>query len=104
MKDKFPLLIPAKKALRILGQDLSNARRRRRIPMDLMAERVSISRTTLTKIEKGEPSVSMGSYATVLFVLGLLSNLENLVVKDEVGRMLEEANLPKRIRFPKTTE
>lgn len=62
-----------------LGNDIRTARIRRRITMDLMSKRASISRTTLTKIEKGDPSVSLGIYATVIFVLGLVSNLENLV-------------------------
>lgn len=102
MRPISPLPIPAKKALRKLGQDICNARRRRRITMKLMAERASISRTTLTKVERGDPSVSLGIYASVLFVLGLVSNLADLldVNKDELGRALEEENLPQRIRLP----
>lgn len=98
----FPLSIPVKKALRKLGHDIRMARIRRRVTMELMAERASISRTTLTKIEKGDPSVSFGAYATVIFILGLLSNLASLVdiSKDEVGRDLEEERLPKRVRLP----
>src|SRR5437016_3070424 len=103
MKSKFPLPVRARNALKKLGQDLRFARLRRRIPMALMSARASISRTTLTKIEKGDPTVSMESYAAVIFVLGLLPNLERLaeIENDEVGRMLEEEKLPKRIRFPK---
>lgn len=102
MRSISPLPIPAKKALRKLGQDISRARRRRRIPMKLMAERASISRTTLTKVEKGDPSVSMGIYASVIFVLGMVSNIEGLLDanKDELGRVLEEENLPQRVRWP----
>ncbi len=102
MRRISPLPIPAKKALRKLGQDISDARKRRRIPMALMAERAFISRMTLTKVEKGDPSVSLGIYASVLFVLGLTSRLMDLADAnhDAVGRSLEEENLPKRIRFP----
>ena len=53
-KDQTSLLIPALKALRKVGQDI-NARRRRRITIQLMAERAGISRTTIGKIEKGDP-------------------------------------------------
>ena len=100
------LPIPTKKALRKLGLDIRNARLRRRIPMALMAERASTSRATLTKLEKGDPSVSLGTYAKVIFVLGLTSQLENLfdANKDLLGRSLEEENLPKRIRFPKQSK
>lgn len=96
------LPIPVKKALRKIGQDIRNARLRRRIPMNLMAERASISRTTLTKVEKGDPTVSLGTYASVIFVLGLVPNLASLldIDKDELGRSLEEENLPQRIRIP----
>lgn len=64
------LPIPVKRALRELGQDMRDARRRRRIPVAIVAERASISRTTLVKIAKGDPGVALGIYATVLFVDG----------------------------------
>lgn len=97
------LPLPAMRALRKLGQDMRDARRRRRIPVALMAERASISRTTLSKVEKGEPGVSMGIYATVLFVLGLSEGVGDLADArtDAVGLQLEEERLPKRIRQPR---
>jgi cytoskeletal protein RodZ len=102
MYSESPLPIPVKKALRKVGFDIRTARIRRRITMELMAKRASISRTTLTKIEKGDPSVSLGAYATVIFILGLVSNLASFLDtdKDELGRILEEEQLPKRIRTP----
>lgn len=97
----MPLPIPVNRALRKLGKDIRTARIRRRITMELMAKRASISRTTLTKIEKGDPSVSLGTYATVIFILGLVTNLVHLLDanRDELGRDLEEENLPKRVRI-----
>jgi transcriptional regulator with XRE-family HTH domain len=102
MRPISPLPIPVKKALKKLGVDIHDARRRRRITMALMAERASISRTTLTKVEKGEASVSLGIYASVLFVLGMSERLSDLadVRFDETGLMLDEENLPDRIRQP----
>ena len=95
--------IPVKRALRKLGQDIRDARRRRRIPVEIMAERASISRTTLNKVEKGDPGVSMGIYARVLFVLGMAERLAELadVTSDALGLELEEAELPQRIRRPR---
>lgn len=92
--------IPVRRALRKLGHDIRDARRRRRIPVAIMAERASISRMTLNKVEKGEPGVSMGSYATVLFVLGMADRLADLAdpKNDGVGLTLEEEHLPQRIR------
>jgi hypothetical protein len=71
--------------------------------MAIVTQRASISEPTLIRIEKGDPRVSMGSYATVLFVLGMADRLADLVdlKNDPVGLQLEEENLPKRIRTAK---
>jgi len=94
--------LPVKRALRKLGHDLRDARLRRRIPTEILAERASISRTTLYKIEKGDSGVAVGSYATVLFALGLVDRLAGLadVRADTLGLQLEEERLPQRIRKP----
>src|ERR1700738_355712 len=95
--------LPVKRALKKLGQDLRDARRRRRIPMQLVADRASISRATLSKIEKGDEGVSLGAYAKILFVLGMIERLVELADAkfDMVGLGLEADNLPKRIRIPR---
>jgi len=93
------LPLPVRRALRKLGHDIRDARRRR-IPVAVAAERASISKTTLVKVEKGEPGVLVGTYATVLFVLGLLDKLSDVADpgRDTVGLELEEEQLPQRIR------
>jgi transcriptional regulator with XRE-family HTH domain len=95
--------IPVKRALRKLGRDIRDARRRRRIPVAMLAQRTSMSRTTLNKVEKGDPSVSMANYATVLFVLGMADRLADVADPrhDAVGLELEEEHLPQRIRLPR---
>jgi DNA-binding XRE family transcriptional regulator len=82
---------------------LQEARKRRRIPTKLAAERASISRTTLNKIEKGDEGVSLGAYAKVLFTMGMIQQLADLVDPrfDRLGLVLEAERLPKRIRIPK---
>ena len=99
------LPLPVARALRKLGGDIRDARRRRRIPMATMAQRASISRTTLSKVEKGDPSVQLGIYATVLFVLGLTTRIGELadVRHDDAGLELEEEHLPQRIRLPSSS-
>jgi DNA-binding XRE family transcriptional regulator len=96
------LPVPVVRALRKLGQDINDARRRRRITIALMAERANLSRTTIGKIEKGDETASIGGYASVLFVLGMEKRLSELVdsVHDLVGRRLEDEKLPQRIRLP----
>lgn len=102
MRKKTHLPRPAQTALRRLGKDISDARKRRRIATVLMSERAGFSRVTLSKIEKGDPSVSMGSYAAALFVLGLIDPLAGLAdaSQDMLGQILDEERLPKRIRYP----
>ena len=100
---KSNLPLPVVRALRKLGSDIHDARRRRRIPTKLLAERALISRTTLNKIERGDAGASAGAYATVLFVLGMAERLADLADSrhDSVGVALEDEHLPKRIRLPK---
>lgn len=96
------LPIPAQKAMRKLGQDMRDARLRRRITAQLLAERAGISRLTLSKIEKGDPNVLMASYVSVLFALGMVQRVQDLAdaSHDLTGRALEEERLPKRVRMP----
>ncbi len=95
------LPIPVRRALRKLGTDIRDARRRRRIPTAIMAERAFISRMTLNRVEKGDSGVSLGIYATVLFVLGMTDRLAELADPrhDAVGLSLEGERLPQRIRI-----
>lgn len=94
------LPVPVGRGLSKLGQDLSFARRRRRLTMALVAERAFIGRNTLTRVERGDPTVSMGIYATVLFVLGMADRIPLLADPggDRVGLALEEEQLPQRVR------
>jgi hypothetical protein len=93
------LPIPVKNAMRKLGSDIRDARLRRRIPVAVMAQRAFILRTTLVKLEKDDPGVAMGTYAAVLFALGMIDRLKELARagSDEVGLALDEERLPKRI-------
>ena len=94
------LPFPVRKALRKLGGDIRDARLRRRIPVSVMAQRIGISRATLHKLERGGEAVSMGAYATALFVLGLGDRLAGIADarNDLQGLLLEEERLPKRVR------
>lgn len=102
MKNAVHLPIPAIKALCKVGQNINDARRRRRITVALMAQRAGLSRATIGKIEKGDPGASIGGYASVLFVLGMIDRLGDLVdsAHDLIGRRLEDEKLPQRVRTP----
>jgi transcriptional regulator with XRE-family HTH domain len=94
------LPLPVRRALAKLGEDLSAARRRRRMTMAVMAERAFVSRQTVARVERGDPGVSIGIYATVIFALGMTDRLAALVEPsaDRLGLMLEDEHLPKRVR------
>ena len=68
-----------RRALRKLGADIHDARRRRRLPMAVVAERAFTSRSTLQKVEAGDTNVSIGIYAGVLQALGLLDGAARLL-------------------------
>lgn len=99
MSNKASLPIPAGHALRKLGRDIAVARRKRRISTANMAARLFVSRDTLWRLERGEPTVSAGTLATAVFVLGLHDRLANLAApaKDELALSLDEQRLPKHI-------
>jgi transcriptional regulator with XRE-family HTH domain len=91
------------RALLALGQRIRDARLRRQFSAETVATRAGITRPTLTKIESGASSVTMGNYFQVLAVLGLDKDM-NLVARDDVlGRRLQDAELPQRRRAPRRT-
>lgn len=98
--------IPVQRALRNLGSDIRDARLRRRIPAQQLAERAQISRTTLHRIEHGEPGVSMDYYASVLHSIGMLAPLTELMAahNDSVGLQIDNERLPQRARRPRNPE
>jgi transcriptional regulator with XRE-family HTH domain len=82
-----------KKVLSILGENLTLAIKRRGITQEMMHSRTGISKPTLRKISKGDPSVSLGHYVNVLAVLGLLDDLTKVAFDDELGRKLQDIQL-----------
>jgi transcriptional regulator with XRE-family HTH domain len=100
MPSKTSMPLPVTQALRRLGQDLAVARRKRGISTSDMAGRLFVSRDTLWRMERGDPTVSIGTLATAAFVLQLHDRLASLAApeKDMLGLALDEQRLPRRIR------
>ncbi len=98
-----PLPLPVQRALRKLGADIRDARRRRRLTAAIVADRARVDPTTLWRVERGLPSVSIGIYATVLFVLGMVDRITDLADAgaDPVGQLLDTEHLPQRVRLPR---
>ena len=94
MNTRNTLLLPKQvKLLATLGENIRLARLRRKLTTEQVAERADISRGTLVSVEKGLPSVAMGTYVQVLFVLGLSDDLLNVAKDDQLGRKLQDAKL-----------
>jgi transcriptional regulator with XRE-family HTH domain len=86
------------RALIQLGADIALARRRRKIPQRLMAERMLVSVQTLQRLEAGDPTVGLAVLASALLVIGMTSRLADLVASDSdrAGMSEDMARLPKR--------
>ena len=88
--------------LQQFGENIRLARLRRNVTAKLTAERVGISMTTMTQIEKGSPSVALGTYVQVLVTLGLERDILKIASDDELGRKLQDLGLrPRRHRASK---
>ena len=98
---KNPILPQAKKTLEMFGENIKLARLRRKLSMEQVAERAGISRSTLVKIEKGDDSVSMGSYFQVLFVMRLDKDFLEVARDDVLGRKIQDAGLVTKQRAPR---
>ena len=86
--------------LQKLGRDIAIARRRRRMSLSEMAERMMVNIKTVQRLEKGDPSVGIGIVATALWVLGMHRRIGDLVApeSDQIGLQEDIKNLPRVFR------
>ncbi|CAB3675709.1 helix-turn-helix domain-containing protein [Achromobacter piechaudii] len=106
MPRKPPVVFPQEqRLLSELGERLRLARKRRKLSNTVVAQRAGVSRTTVYKVEAGDPGATLGTYVRVLAVLGLEDDLKLLAADDRIGRKLQDLALeppprPKRKRTP----
>ena len=101
-KRRTVILPKTQEILSTMGEQIKMARLRRKLSVNLVSERAGISRATLWSVEKGSPSVAMGTYAAVLHALnGMDKDLLKIAKDDELGRKLQDLDLPVRKRAPK---
>ena len=99
MARKTVTLLPGTQcALEKAGANIKKARLRRNIRAEILAERAGISVDTLSAIEKGVSTVSIGAYAAVLAILEMDNDLETIALDEEGKRQFKEHNLKKRER------
>jgi len=99
MGTKLPRKLEQK--MSVVGEQIKLARLRRNLSMAQVAERASCSSLTLSRVEKGLPTVSIGIYLRVLYALQLEDDILLLAKEDKLGRMLQDLNLIKRERASK---
>ena len=92
-KSTVPTFPRAQKQLTALGLRLRLARKRRKLSTTLFAERMGVSRETLRRLEKGDPTIAMGTFMRALRVLGLDQDVDRLAADDELGRKLQDLEL-----------
>jgi DNA-binding XRE family transcriptional regulator len=92
-----------KRAPTKLGADVALARKKRNLTTMMMAERIGVAKSTYLKVEKGDPSVALGTYAMTFFVLGLGDILGEILDPrhDDQGLLLDAERMPQRVRPPK---
>ena len=94
MPRKPPIVFPQEqRLLSQLGERLKLARLRRKLSNAVVAQRAGISRTSLYKVEAGDPGATLGTYLRVLAVLGLEGDINALAADDKVGRKLQDLAL-----------
>jgi transcriptional regulator with XRE-family HTH domain len=81
-----------------IGLNIRNARKRRKLKMESLAEQSGISRPTLSNIESGNLSVSLGAYLSVLSALGLEKDMLRVAYNDTQGRQFQDKDLNERIK------
>lgn len=97
-KDTFRKMMPRAldQAMKKMGKQIKLARKRRHLSMQNIAERATVTRLTVSKVEHGDPTVSMGIYARVLYALNLENDITLLAAGYALGRQLQDAELLKR--------
>ena len=100
MSKRTVIVMPeTQRTLETMGEQIKMARLRRNLAAELVAERAGISRATLWAVEKGTPTVSIGTYAAVLHALGGMDKDFEIIAKDDVfGRKLQDLNIQTRGR------
>lgn len=97
-KNTFGKMMPRalSEQMKLMGEQFKLARKRRHLSMQDIADRATVTRLTVSKVERGDPTVSIGIYARVLYALNLEKDIILLAADDALGRQLQDAELLKK--------
>ena len=99
MGTKLPRKLEEK--MKVVGEQIKLARLRRDLSLTQVAERATCSPLTVSRIEKGTPTVAMGIYLRVLYALQLDDDILLLAKEDKLGRQIQDMELSTRHRASK---
>ena len=99
MGTKLPRKLEQK--MQVVGEQIRLARLRRNLSVAQVAERATCSPLTVSRIEKGAPTVAIGIYLRVLYALQLDDDILSLAKDDKLGRALQDMNMIPRKRASK---
>lgn len=87
--------------MQAVGEQIKLARLRRNLSIAQVAERATCSPLTVSRIEKGAPTVAIGIYLRVLYALQLDDDILWLAKEDKLGRALQDLSMRRRERASK---
>jgi transcriptional regulator with XRE-family HTH domain len=99
MGNKLPRKLEQK--MQTVGEQIKLARLRRNLSIAQIAERAMASELTISRVEKGTPTVSVGIYLRVLYALQLDDDILCLAKDDTIGKTLQDLGLQTRKRASK---
>lgn len=99
MGTKLPRKLEEK--MKVVGEQIKLARLRRDLSLTQVAERATCSPLTVSRIEKGTPTVAIGIYLRVLYALQLDDDILLLAKDDKLGRQIQDMELSTRHRASK---
>lgn len=97
--NKLPRKLEQK--MQTVGEQIKLARLRRNLSIAQIADRAMASELTISRIEKGTPTVSIGIYLRVLYALQLDDDILCLAKDDTIGKTLQDLGLQTRKRSSK---
>jgi transcriptional regulator with XRE-family HTH domain len=87
---------PVTQNLKLMGEQIMLARKRRHLTMQDIADRATVTRLTVSKVEHGDPSVAMGIYVRVLYALNLENDIKLIAGDDALVVIFKMRNLKNR--------
>lgn len=83
-----------------IGESVATWRKLQRLTAAQLADRAGVSRSTLSRLENGDPSVSLETVLRVWRALGILDSVTEAVdpFNSDIGRMRADEVLPQRVR------